>query len=118
MPALCSPFSSDPLHGLSGLMLKFTTTADTITFSVRVQPRASQSGIVGEMDGALKLRVAAPPVDGAANEELTRWLAKFFGVPRAQVTIISGEAAKQKIVRVSGVAPANAKEKLLAAVAD
>jgi len=97
-------------------MLKLTTTADTITFSVRVQPRASQSGIAGEMDSALKLRVAAPPVEGAANEELIRWLAKFFGVPRAQVTIISGETAKQKIVRVSGVAPSDAKQKLLAAV--
>ena len=99
-------------------MLKLTTTADTITFSVRVQPRASQSALAGEMDGALKLRVAAPPVDGAANEELIRWLAKFFSVPRAQVTIISGETAKQKIVRVSGVAPSDAKQKLLAAVAD
>jgi len=97
-------------------MLKFTATADTITFSVRVQPRASQSGIAGEMDSALKLRVAAPPVEGAANAELIRWLAKFFGVPRAQVTIISGATAKQKIVRVSGVAPSDAKQKLLAAV--
>ena len=97
-------------------MLKLTTTADTITFSVRVQPRASQSGIAGEMDSALKLRVAAPPVEGAANEELIRWLAKFFGVPRAQVTIISGATAKQKIVRVSGVTSSDAKQKLLAAV--
>jgi uncharacterized protein (TIGR00251 family) len=97
-------------------MLKLTTTADSITFAVRVQPRASQSGIAGEMDGALKLRVAAPPVEGAANEELIRWLAKFFDVPRALVTIISGETAKQKIVRVSGVTPSDAKQKLLAAV--
>lgn len=97
-------------------MLKLTTTADTLTFSVRVQPRTSQSGIAGEMDGALKLRIAAPPVEGAANEELIRWLARFFGVSRAQVTIISGETAKQKIVRISGVAPADAKQKLLAAV--
>jgi uncharacterized protein len=98
-------------------MLKLTTTADSITFSVRAQPRASQSGIVGEMDGALKLRLAAPPVEGAANEELIRWLAKFFGVPRAQVAIISGATAKQKIVRVSGVTPTDATQKLYAAVA-
>lgn len=97
-------------------MLKLTTTADTITFSVRVQPRASQSGIVGEMDGALKLRIAAPPVEGAANDELIRWLAKFFGVSRAQVAIISGATAKQKIVRVSGVNPGEAEPKLRAAV--
>jgi uncharacterized protein len=99
-------------------MLKLTTTADTITFSVRVQPRASQSGIVGELDGALKLRLAAPPVEGAANEELIRWLAKFFGVSRAQVAIISGETARQKIVRVSGVNPAEAEQKLHAVAAN
>lgn len=99
-------------------MLKLTTAADTITFSVRVQPRASQSGIMGELDGALKLRLAAPPVEGAANKELIRWLAKFFGVSRAQVTIISGETARQKIVRVSGVNPAEAEQKLRAAAAN
>lgn len=98
-------------------MLKLTTTADAITFSVRVQPRASQSCIAGEMDGALKLRLAAPPVDGAANEELMRWLGKFFGVPRVQVAIISGKTAKQKIVRVSGINPNEAEQKLRAALA-
>jgi len=115
---LCNPSSSDLSDGLSQLMLKLTTTADTITFSVRVQPRASQNGIVGELDGALKLRLAAPPVEGAANEELIRWLAKFFSVPRAQVAIISGETARQKIVRVSSVNPAEAEQKLRAAAAN
>ncbi len=97
-------------------MVKLTARDNTITFAVRVQPRASQTVIVGALDGALKIRLAAPPVDGAANEELTRWLAKFFEVPRAAVEILSGATAKQKRIRVSGVQPAVAEQKLNAAL--
>ncbi len=97
-------------------MVKFTARDNTITFTVRVQPRASQTVIAGELDGALKLRLAAPPVEGAANDELMRWLAKFFDVPRAAVEILSGATAKQKLIRVSGVQPAVAAQKLNAAL--
>jgi uncharacterized protein len=93
-------------------MVKLTAQGNTITFAVRVQPRASQTRLVGELDGALKIRLAAPPVDGAANEELIRWLARFFAVPRNQVEIISGATAKQKLIRVSGIQPASAERKL------
>jgi uncharacterized protein (TIGR00251 family) len=78
-----------------------------VTFAVRVQPRASKSGVAGEFDGALKLRLASPPVDGAANEELQRYLAKLFGVARANVTLLSGASNKNKVVRVGGVSPAD-----------
>ena len=98
-------------------MIKLTARDNTITFGVRVQPRASQTAIVGELDGALKLRLAAPPVDGAANEELVRWLAKFFDVPRAAIEILSGATAKQKLIRVSGVQLAIAEQKLNAVLA-
>lgn len=74
-----------------------------MTFSVRVQPRASKSELAGEIEGALKIRLAAPPVDGAANEELIAFLAKLFEVPRRQVSIISGATAKHKIIRVEGI---------------
>src|SRR5262245_30729677 len=84
-------------------MVKLTATDDSITFAVRVQPRSSKSGVVGELDGALKIRLAAPPVDGEANEELTRLLAKLFGAPRQRIAIISGQTSKNKIVRVSGI---------------
>ncbi len=70
---------------------------------MRVQPRASKSGVAGEIDGALKVRLAAPPVDGAANEELIRLLAKLFNVPRQQITLVSGQTSKNKLVRVSGI---------------
>lgn len=98
-------------------MIKVTAQANSITFAVRVQPRASTSELVGELDGALKIRLAAPPVDGAANEELIRWLAKFFGVTRRQISIISGETSKQKIIRVSDLQPAQAEQTLVAALA-
>jgi hypothetical protein len=84
-------------------MVKLTVTDDSITFAVRVQPRSSKSGVVGELDGALKIRLAAPPVDGEANEELTRLLAKLLGAPRQRIAIISGQTSKNKIVRVSGI---------------
>jgi uncharacterized protein (TIGR00251 family) len=84
-------------------LIKFTVKDAGITFTVRVQPRASQSALAGEMDGMLKVRLAAPPVDGAANEELIRFLAKLFGVPRHNIAILSGLAAKNKILRITGL---------------
>jgi len=83
-------------------MVSLTEKDGTVTFAVRVQPRASRSEVVGEVAGALKVRLAAPPVDGAANEELLRLLAKLFGVRRAQVEIITGTRGRQKVVRVRG----------------
>lgn len=70
-------------------------------FAVRVQPRASRSGVAGELDGALKIRLAAPPVDGEANEELIRVLAKLFDMPRAQIAIASGQTSKNKLIHIA-----------------
>ncbi len=83
-------------------MLRYTESADAITFAVRVVPRAARSEIVGEHDGALRVRVAAPPVEGAANEELRRTLARALSVPTRAVEIIGGQTAKTKRVRVAG----------------
>lgn len=77
----------------------------SLTLDVRVVPRASRTEIVGSHDGALKIRIAAPPVDGAANEELIRLLAKSFSVPRSAVTITGGSTSKQKRVIVAGASP-------------
>jgi hypothetical protein len=83
-------------------MLRCTETDGAITFAVRVVPRASRSEIAGVHDGALRVRVAAPPVEGAANEELARTLARALGVPARAVEIRSGHASKTKLVRVAG----------------
>jgi uncharacterized protein len=83
-------------------VLQYTEHEGALLFSVRVVPRASQSGVVGEHDGALRVRVAAPPVEGAANEELIRTLARALNVPSRAVEIRGGHASKLKQVRVQG----------------
>jgi uncharacterized protein len=83
-------------------VVECTESGGALTFRVRVVPRASKSAFAGEHDGALKVRVAAPPVEGAANEELARLLAKGFGVPARAVEITGGHASKTKTVRVRG----------------
>jgi len=82
--------------------------ADGIRLRVRVQPRASRSEIAGPLGDELKVRLAAPPVDGAANEALIRLLADTLHVPRAAVTIVGGLSSRSKIVRVAGISPAAA----------
>jgi uncharacterized protein (TIGR00251 family) len=74
-----------------------------LVFRVQVAPRSSRSEIVGEHNGALRVRVAAPPVDGAANEELIHVLAKTFKVSRSAVTILSGHSGRLKQVSIEGV---------------
>jgi uncharacterized protein (TIGR00251 family) len=88
-------------------MIETNETGGALTFRVRVAPRASQTAAAGEHDGALKVRVAAPPVEGAANAELTRFLAKALGVPARSVEIVSGHASKLKLVRVAGARAAD-----------
>lgn len=75
-----------------------------LLFSVRVVPRAARSSVVGEHEGALRVRVAAPPVDGAANEELVRVLARALALPARNVEIKSGHASKVKQVLARGAA--------------
>lgn len=83
-------------------MLQLTETDGAITFNVRVVPRASRTEVAGEHDGALRVRVAAPPVEGAANGELVRFVAKSLGVAAREVEIVSGRASKSKRLRVRG----------------
>lgn len=70
---------------------------------MRVVPRASKSEIVGELDGVLKIRIASPPVDGAANAELIKLLAKTLNIPKSSVEIISGQTSKTKQVKIANL---------------
>lgn len=99
-------------------MIKLTAGDDSVTFAVRVQPRASHSGVAGEFEGVMKVRLGAPPVDGAANQELIRLLAKLFDVTRADVQLISGATSKNKVVRVSGISLDEAARKISTALKD
>lgn len=83
-------------------MLEYRERDGALTFAVRVAPRASQTASAGVHDGALKVRVAAAPVEGAANTELARFLAKGLNVPARAVEIVGGRASKTKLVRVAG----------------
>lgn len=88
-------------------MLDFREEDDALVFAVRVAARASKTAAAGEHGGALRVRVAAPPVEGAANEELARFLARALGVPARDVEIVSGHASKSKRVRVRGARAAD-----------
>lgn len=74
-----------------------------VRFAVRVQPRASRTEIAGTHGDALKVRLSAPPVDGAANEALVNFLAEIFAVGRRDVRILAGESSRSKIVEIDGI---------------
>jgi uncharacterized protein len=84
-------------------MLNYSDTNGAITFTAKIVPRASKSEIVDELDGALKIRISAPPVDGAANKELIKVLSKYFGVSKSDIEIVSGETSKMKQIRIDNL---------------
>jgi uncharacterized protein (TIGR00251 family) len=80
-----------------------SSTSGGVLLDVRVVPRAGRAGVAGTRDGALLVRLHAAPVEGAANAELVETLSKALGVPKRAVSIVSGERARLKRVRVDGV---------------
>ena len=73
-----------------------------VRLALQIQPRASRTELVGRYGNALKLRVAAPPINGAANLELVRFLAERLGVRRFQVEVIAGQHGRKKTVLIRG----------------
>ena len=82
-------------------MIDYSLEGNAIVFRVQVVPRASRSEIVGEHNGSLRVKIAAPPVDGAANNELIAVLAKRVKVPKSAVSITKGQSARLKQVRIT-----------------
>jgi hypothetical protein len=80
--------------------------------TVRVQPRAHRSEAAGRVGNAWKLRIAAPPVDGKANQECIRLLADLAGVPRGSVRIVRGETARTKLIEIDGIEQAELERRL------
>nr|WP_298719662.1 DUF167 domain-containing protein [uncultured Steroidobacter sp.] len=76
---------------------------DSARIDVYVQPRASKTAVVGMHDGSVKIRLAAPPVDGAANAALIEFVAKQVGVAKSRVRITAGLSSRRKTVEVDGV---------------
>lgn len=88
--------------------------AGGVRFAVHVQPRAKKPGIDGTHGDALRVRVQAPPVEGAANEAVIEVLARALGVPARAVRIAAGQTGRQKLVDVDGLDAATAQARLLA----
>jgi hypothetical protein len=82
-----------------------TSSAKAVRFEVHVQPRASRTELAGLHGGALKVRVAAPPVDDAANRALIEFLAECLDVARRSVRIVAGETSRTKVLEVDGITP-------------
>ncbi len=82
------------------------------TVSIRIQPRASKNEIVQMGGGGIKIRLTSPPVDGAANEALVKFLSAELGVAKSQIEIVSGHTSKNKIVRIEGVSQGAAEQLL------
>ena len=81
--------------------------------NIRVIPRSPRSRVDGVRGGAVLIRLAAPPVEGAANDALVAFLSDALGVPRRNVTIVSGERSRDKRVRIEGLDEASARTRLL-----
>jgi uncharacterized protein (TIGR00251 family) len=84
------------------------------TFTVRVTPRSARDEIIGWQDGALRVRLRAPPVDGKANEALRRLLAERLGVALSAVQIAFGETSRTKRLRIEGLTEAEVRDRLRA----
>lgn len=85
-----------------------------VRLAVHAKPRAKKSRIVGPREGALEVALAAPPVDGAANEELLRTLAKALGVRQRDVVLVRGDTSREKLVEIRGLTAAEVRARLSA----
>jgi uncharacterized protein len=80
--------------------------------SVRVIPRARRTEISGRRGDAVVVRLAAPPVDGAANDALIAYLADRLGIPQRRIAIVHGATARDKVIAIEGVAPGDVRRRL------
>ena len=97
----------------SEFMIPIRDTPAGVTFAVRVQPRAKKNAITGQVGGALKLGLTAPPIDGRANAACIEFFASLLKVPRSSVTIASGETGRNKVIRVAGMAADEVRRRIV-----
>lgn len=88
-------------------MIEVKENADGVTFAVRVLPRSSRNEIVGEAEGVLKIKLTAPPVEGAANKALIEFLSGKLKVAKSRISIITGQSGRSKVVAVAGITQAD-----------
>jgi uncharacterized protein (TIGR00251 family) len=83
-----------------------------VSIQLRIHPRAKKNGITGELGGALKVSLIAPPIEGRANQACIEFFAKLLKVPRSSVTIASGQISRNKVIRVAGLTAEQVRERL------
>ena len=93
-------------------MITIQETPQSVSFAIRVHPRAKQNAITGELGNALKVSLTSPPVEGRANEACIEFFAKLLRVPRSSVTIASGLTSRNKVIRVVGVTSEYVRQRL------
>ena len=93
-------------------MIPIQEASGSVTFAVKIHPRAKKNAITGELGDVLKLSLTAPPVDGKANDACIEFFAKFLKVPRASVTIASGQTSRTKIIRVVGLSAEEVRKRI------
>ena len=87
-------------------MIPVQESAGSISFAVKVHPRAKKNAITGELGDALKLALTAPPVEGKANQACIEFFANLLKLPRSSVTIAAGQSSRNKLVRIAGISAA------------
>jgi uncharacterized protein (TIGR00251 family) len=94
-------------------MVRITPSKGGATFVVKVVPRASRNEIAGTHQDLIRVRLAAPPVEGAANRALVKFLAGVLDVSNHDVEIVAGHTSRRKVIRVVGLSPQEVKTRLL-----
>jgi uncharacterized protein len=84
-------------------MVAIQNSPEGATFAIKVHPRAKKNAIAGEVGGAIKIALTAPPLDGKANKACIEFFAKLLKVPRSSVTIAAGQTSRKKLIRVAGL---------------
>jgi uncharacterized protein len=84
----------------------------SVSFAVKVHPRARKNGITGEIGDALKVSLTAPPLDGRANQACIEFFAKLLKVPASSVTIASGQTSRRKVIRVAGLSAQEVRKRI------
>jgi len=93
-------------------MIPINETSAGVTFTVKVHPRARKNAIIGEIGGALKVALIAPPVEGRANDACIEFFAKLLKLPRSSITIAAGQSRRTKVIRITGLSAEEVRERL------
>ena len=93
-------------------MIPVQESSGSVTFAVKIHPRARKNAITGELGNALKVSLTSPPVDGRANEECIDFFAKLLKLPRSSVTIASGQTSRTKVIRVVGLSAGELRDRI------